>query len=145
MGAVVGCIGSMQALEAIKILTQTGTSLNGRMFIYDGLDFQTRVIKMRPRQVHSCEMCNFVLREKLNLSEEKCRVKLNEFDYLQFCGTANYNDKTVGVNLLDPCTQRITCDEFVRVFNQEKDLLIDVRPECQFKICSLPNSLSKKK
>ena len=52
MGPVVGCIGSMQALDAIKILTHTSSSLSGRMFIYDGLDFQTR-----PRQVHACEMC----------------------------------------------------------------------------------------
>lgn len=142
MGPVVGCIGSMQALEAIKILTETGTTLNGRMLIFDGLDFLTRVVKMRPRQVHTCEMCNFVFKEALNLSEDKCRLKLNEYDYLQFCGTLNYNDKSLGVNLLDANTQRITCEEFSRIFNEEKDLLIDVRPECQFKICSLPNSKS---
>ena len=149
MGPVVGCIGSMQALEAIKILTHTGSSLSGRMFIYDGLDFQTRVIKLRARQVHACEMCKFVVCESLNLmSEEKCRKKLNEFDYEFFCGlngtnaNRSYTDKSVSVNLLDPATQRVTCDEFARVFNWESDLLIDVRPECQFKICSLPHSLS---
>ena len=77
-----------------------------------------------------------------------CRKKLNEFDFAFFCvlnGTnanISYTDKSVSVNLLNPTTQRLMCDEFGRVFNWESDLLIDVRPDCQFKICSLPHSLS---
>lgn len=42
---VVGVIGSMQALEAIKLLTKTGTSLAGRLMLYDGLQLAWRELK----------------------------------------------------------------------------------------------------
>ena len=37
LGALTGIIGSMQALEVIKEITGTGTSLAGRLLMYDSL------------------------------------------------------------------------------------------------------------
>lgn len=42
---LVGIIGSMQALEAIKLIAQTGTVLSGRLQVFDGLGMQWREIK----------------------------------------------------------------------------------------------------
>ncbi len=148
LGPVVGMIGSIQALEAIKILANIGTSLNGRMLIFDGLDFQTRLIKLRPRQSNNCLMCKSLLNNS-ELTEEQINEILNKFDYNLFCGVSNYNDKTLDINLLDPNTQRVSCDFYFKEIysnnqNKEKEhLLIDVRPKCQFKICSLNDSISK--
>ena len=118
--------------------------LNGRMLIFDGLDFQTRIIKLRPRQIENCIMCKNV---KENLTIEQITDILNSFDYNFFCGVSNYNDKTLSINILDE-TQRITCLEYKELSknsnNADSHLLVDVRPKCQFQICSLPNSLSKK-
>ena len=47
LGALTGVMGSMQALEVIKELTGTGTSLAGRLFIYDALDARARTITLR--------------------------------------------------------------------------------------------------
>ncbi|MGV8997525.1 MAG: HesA/MoeB/ThiF family protein [Parvibaculaceae bacterium] len=44
LGALVGVIGSMMALEVIKEITGAGTSLAGRLLIYDALDMRMRVI-----------------------------------------------------------------------------------------------------
>lgn len=46
VGALAGVIGSMMALEAIKLITGAGEPLLGRLLIYDGLSGQTRTVKV---------------------------------------------------------------------------------------------------
>ena len=46
MGALAGVIGSMMALEAIKLITGAGTSLAGRLMIYDALAGETRTVRI---------------------------------------------------------------------------------------------------
>jgi adenylyltransferase/sulfurtransferase len=49
LGVLPGIIGSMQANEAIKVIVGTGTSLSGRLMIFDSLDFSTHFLKLNPR------------------------------------------------------------------------------------------------
>lgn len=44
-----GVVGSMMALEAVKVITGAGAALRGEMVIYDGLWSETRKIKLHPR------------------------------------------------------------------------------------------------
>ncbi len=46
VGALAGVIGSMMALEAIKLITGAGEPLVGRMMIYDGLSGETRTVRV---------------------------------------------------------------------------------------------------
>jgi len=46
IGALAGVIGSMMALEAIKVITGAGEALTGRLLIYDALAAQTRTVKI---------------------------------------------------------------------------------------------------
>jgi molybdopterin/thiamine biosynthesis adenylyltransferase len=46
VGALGGVIGSMMALEAVKLLTGAGTSLTGRLLIYDALTANTRTVRI---------------------------------------------------------------------------------------------------
>jgi molybdopterin/thiamine biosynthesis adenylyltransferase len=46
VGALAGVIGSMMALEAIKLIVGAGEALAGRLLIYDGLAGQTRTVKI---------------------------------------------------------------------------------------------------
>jgi len=52
---LVGIIGSMQALEAIKLLTGTGQSACGRLILFDGLTLQWREIKTTKDE--RCPVC----------------------------------------------------------------------------------------
>ncbi len=52
---LVGIIGSVQALEAIKILTGAGDSLHGRLLILDALQMQWRSLNIKPDP--QCEVC----------------------------------------------------------------------------------------
>jgi molybdopterin/thiamine biosynthesis adenylyltransferase len=46
VGALAGVIGSMMALEAIKLITGAGEALVGRLLIYDGLAGETRTVRI---------------------------------------------------------------------------------------------------
>lgn len=56
LAPVVGIIGAMQALEAIKILTGIGTSLCGRLLLMDGRDMQWR--ELRLARDPNCPACS---------------------------------------------------------------------------------------
>ncbi|MBO3697384.1 molybdopterin-synthase adenylyltransferase MoeB [Roseivirga sp. E12] len=47
LGVLPGIIGSMQANEAIKIITGVGESLAGKLFLYDALDVSTRTLNVQ--------------------------------------------------------------------------------------------------
>ncbi|MGH1367812.1 MAG: HesA/MoeB/ThiF family protein [Maritimibacter sp.] len=55
VGPLPGVIGSMMAVEAIKVITGAGESLAGRLMIYDALYGETRFIKVKKRE--DCPVC----------------------------------------------------------------------------------------
>jgi molybdopterin/thiamine biosynthesis adenylyltransferase len=46
VGALTGVVGSMMALEAVKLLTGAGQPLAGRLWVYDGLAGTSRTVKL---------------------------------------------------------------------------------------------------
>ena len=56
LGAMVGVIGSLQALEALKYITGAGELLTGKMLIFDGLTMKSRLVGLG-KQVESCKVC----------------------------------------------------------------------------------------
>ena len=55
VGALAGVIGSMMALEAVKLITGAGESLTGRLLIYDALSAETRTVRISPEP--TCPIC----------------------------------------------------------------------------------------
>lgn len=55
LGALAGVMGSLQAVEVVKEILGLGTSLAGRLMIYDALDARTRTLKI-PRDP-ACALC----------------------------------------------------------------------------------------
>lgn len=47
IGALTGVVGSLQALEVIKEITGAGTSLAGKLLIYDALDTRFRTVRLK--------------------------------------------------------------------------------------------------
>ena len=56
LGAAVGVLGSIQALEAIKYILDIGDLLAGRLLIFDGLSMNFHYAKM-PESNSSCPVC----------------------------------------------------------------------------------------
>ena len=55
LGPLPGVIGSMMAVEAVKIISGAGAPLRGQMLIYDALYGETRTISLKPRA--DCPIC----------------------------------------------------------------------------------------
>jgi sulfur-carrier protein adenylyltransferase/sulfurtransferase len=47
LGVLPGIIGSMQALEVIKVITGVGEILNGRLYTFDALTFESRILNFK--------------------------------------------------------------------------------------------------
>jgi molybdopterin-synthase adenylyltransferase len=55
LAPLVGVIGSIQAIEAIKVLTGAGTPLAGRLMLFDALEMEWRTITLKPDP--ACPIC----------------------------------------------------------------------------------------
>ena len=121
-GPVVGVIGSMQALETVKILSGMGTSFSGVMMLFDGAEGRARNIKLRGRV------------------EDKVKEVTSLVDYVQFCGAAA-TDKEAGVSLVGP-EDRVSVHHLQGVLRTGDCVVVDVRAETETEICRLEPSLN---
>jgi molybdopterin/thiamine biosynthesis adenylyltransferase len=55
VGALAGVVGSVMALEAIKLITSAGEPLLGRLLLYDGLEGDSRTVRLNPDP--GCPVC----------------------------------------------------------------------------------------
>lgn len=72
LGVLPGIIGSLQALEVIKVITGVGETLSGRFFIFDALNFETRTFNIKRNSDNPLNGNNPTIKELI--------------DYEQFCG-----------------------------------------------------------
>uniref|UniRef100_A0A9J2Q3B5 Adenylyltransferase and sulfurtransferase MOCS3 homolog n=1 Tax=Ascaris lumbricoides TaxID=6252 RepID=A0A9J2Q3B5_ASCLU len=125
LGPVVGVIGSMQALEIIKIAAGLKPSFSGRLFLFDGQRGETRNVRLRSRR-SDCAICGKTPSVK-GLS-----------DCVVFCGMS-VDGKTPRVKVLKE-SERITATELAN--STLSPILIDVRPKNQFEIAHLSNAIN---
>lgn len=126
IGPVTGVIGSLQALEVIKIITGLGPSYSKKMFVFDGLTGDLRIFKLRGKKI-DCEVCG----------KNPSVTKL--IDYELFCNV-KASDKDMAVSVLSD-SERVCCAEYKRILaSGVPHILIDVRSENEMSICCLPNA-----
>nr|CAI5855134.1 unnamed protein product [Callosobruchus analis] len=118
LGPVPGVIGVLQALEAIKILLGSSDVLSGRLLLFDGSATTFRNVKLRPNGSNP--------------------TITKPIDYEQFCG-ASAHDKITNINLLVD-EEQIDVRDFPK--NWQKNVVIDVRPELEFNMCRLPDTVN---
>jgi len=78
LGVLPGVVGVLQATEAIKIITGIGTTLKGRLLLYNALDLTFRTVKVRRNP-------------KWAVGAEHPDVK-GLVDYEQFCGLKRHGE-----------------------------------------------------
>ncbi|XP_041350607.1 adenylyltransferase and sulfurtransferase MOCS3-like [Gigantopelta aegis] len=126
LGVVPGIIGCLEALEAIKIVANIGTTYFQRLLLFDALDLSFRTIKLRPHQP-TCLVCG----DKPTITEL--------IDYEQFCG-ARATDKDRSKNILTS-DERISVKRYKEMLERNiPHLLIDVRTPVEMEICQLPHT-----
>jgi sulfur-carrier protein adenylyltransferase/sulfurtransferase len=109
LGVLPGIVGSLQALEVIKLLLGKGDSLIGRLLVFDALQMKFR--ELRQRKDPDCPICG-----------ENPRIR-DLVDYEEFCGVPKQRaqDTASGV-------PTITVEELKRLFDENSHVFVlDVR------------------
>jgi adenylyltransferase/sulfurtransferase len=124
IGVLPGIIGSLQALEVIKVITGVGEPLSGRLFIFDALSFSSRVLMVR--------------RDPSNPLNGENPTQTELIDYQEFCGVGHVEeeyDEQVQV-------QGISVAELNRLQIEGADYqLIDVRDPHEYDIVNIKGEL----
>jgi len=125
LGPIVGIIGSLQALEVIKIIVTGQSSFAGYLWLFDGLEARARTICLREK-LPGCAICG----------KEPTITELQEYE--QFCGSGP-TDKIKSLSILSS-VDRISVKEFDELRKKSQGqtpLLVDVRPSNEFEICHI--------
>ncbi len=123
IGVLPGIIGSMQALEVIKVITGVGKTLSGRLFLYDAATFETRTLKVR--------------RSKNNPLNGENPTQTSLIDYEQFCDV-----KLPGASLDQQPVKEVTVRNLQSLIKKGADFqLIDVREPYEYEIVNIEGEL----
>ncbi|MBK7936532.1 MAG: molybdopterin-synthase adenylyltransferase MoeB [Lewinellaceae bacterium] len=114
LGVLPGIIGSLQALEVIKVVTEIGEILDGRLYVFDALNFRSRTFNIERRADNPLNGKNPTITKLI--------------DYEHFCGT-----KTP-----ERPVKEITVQEFLQwQAKGEKFQLIDVREPHEYEAANI--------
>ncbi len=109
LGVLPGIIGSLQALEVIKVVTGVGDPLSGKLYTFDALSFQSRTFTIKRRDTNP-----------LNGTHP---TQFELIDYEQFCG----------MRAVDRKVKEMEVEEFFeRKDRGEEFQLIDVREPYEY-------------
>jgi adenylyltransferase and sulfurtransferase len=133
LGPVVGVMGVLQALEAIKVLTAGPPSpdkaVTPAMLLFSAMgDTPFRSVRMRGRR-KGCFACS----DDAGLTLDEMTSSM---DYVQFCGVRQ------PVSLLRD-DERVTAEEYQGLMrNSKSPVLLDVREKEHFDLCNIPGSIN---
>lgn len=129
LGAAVGVIGVLQALETLKIILNMPDIISGRLLLFDGMETKFHNVRLRSKNA-DCVICGQ-------------HPTIHELiDYEEFCG-AKANDKEPNLNLLKR-EERISVEEYNEIIkvDSKSRILIDVRSPEEYEICHIQNSIN---
>jgi adenylyltransferase/sulfurtransferase len=114
-------IGSIQATEAVKLMTGRGRPLIGRLKLYDALEMEFKTIRVRKDP--GCPVCG----------ENPTVTEL--IDYEEFCGLSRGEEDTE----LQGQVPSVTPEELARQMKSDQQpVVVDVREPFEVEISDLP-------
>ena len=122
LGVLPGIIGSLQAMETIKLILGQGSSLVGRLLLFDAVNMKFRELKLRKSP--DCPICgvNPTVKELI--------------DYDEFCGIRGEEvEAKITVPELTPVQVKKMMDE------KKPFVLVDVREPHEYEICKIEGSI----
>ncbi len=120
LGILPGMIGVIQATETVKIILGNGTTLSGRLVLYNALDMKFRELKLRPNPI---------------------RPVINKLiDYEQFCGIPQAKAEEAKQQME---IQEMTVKELKALLDSgaQDFVLLDVRNPNEYEIAQIPGSV----
>jgi len=122
LGVLPGIIGSGQAMETIKLLLGVGSSLAGRLLIFDALEMTWREVRLRRNP--ECPVCG----------DEPTQTEL--IDYELFCGVKS--DPSGGREVAEGEVEEVDPVAVVALLESDTPpLLLDVRESWEWAVSNL--------
>jgi len=123
LGVLPGIVGSIQAMETIKLILGTGDPLVGRLLLFDALAMRFRELKLKRNP--DCPMCG----------DHRTITKL--IDYEEFCGIRGEEAPamTDGMREISATELKARQDRGDNLF------VLDVREPHEYQICNLNGKL----
>jgi molybdopterin/thiamine biosynthesis adenylyltransferase/rhodanese-related sulfurtransferase len=122
LGVLPGIVGSIQAMETIKLILGAGDTLVGRLLLFDALQMRFRELKLRKNP--DCPVCG----------DHPTVTKL--IDYQEFCGIRGEEAaSTVSVPEITPRDLKARLDRGDDLY------ILDVREPHEYQICHLNGHL----
>jgi molybdopterin/thiamine biosynthesis adenylyltransferase/rhodanese-related sulfurtransferase len=123
LGVLPGIVGSLQAMETIKLILGIGQPLVGRLLLFDALAMRFRELRLRKNP--SCPVCG----ERPTIT--------GLIDYEEFCGIRGEETEPVtnGIPEITPVELKTRLDRGDDLF------ILDVREPHEYQICNLNGHL----
>ena len=123
LGVLPGIIGSLQALETIKLILGRGDSLVGRLLLFDALTLKFGELRLRKNS--NCAICG-------------AHRKIHKLiDYNEFCGVRGEEEPEMDLHVPE-----ITARELKdRLDRGDEVFILDVREPHEYQICNLKGHL----
>jgi sulfur-carrier protein adenylyltransferase/sulfurtransferase len=123
LGVLPGIVGSIQAMETIKLILGTGEPLVGRLLLFDALAMRFRELKLKKNP--DCSLCG----------DHRTITKL--IDYEEFCGIRGEEAPA----MTDGIQEISATDLKARQDRGDKLFILDVREPHEYQICNLNGKL----
>src|ERR1700680_2769576 len=123
LGVLPGIVGSIQAMETIKLILGTGEPLVGRLLLFDALAMRFRELKLKRNP--DCPLCG------------DHRTLTTLIDYEEFCGIRG----EAAPGLTDGIPEITATELKARQDRGDKLFILDVREPHEYQICNLNGKL----
>jgi adenylyltransferase/sulfurtransferase len=123
LGVLPGIVGSIQAMETIKLILGAGDHLVGRLLLFDALGMKFRELKLRKNP--DCPMCG------------KNRTIHQLIDYYEFCGVRGEEAPAPDLHVPEMTPRELKA----RLDRGDEVYILDVREPHEYQICNLKGHL----
>jgi len=123
LGVLPGIVGSIQAMETIKLILGRGRNLTGRLLLFDALEMAFSEVKLRKNP--NCPLCG----------ENRTIHKL--IDYNEFCGVRGEEAPAPDLKVPEITPRQLK----VRLERGDRLFILDVREPHEYQICNLRGHL----
>jgi adenylyltransferase and sulfurtransferase len=142
LGPVPGLIGTLQAMETLKVLTGFGVTMHNKLLMYDGAASTFFTVRKPARRV-DCPVCG-----------DHATIQSMEDSQRDIAATRGPGSNVASPPLAAPFNNgmdstkmdadtNVTCLEYARIRELgQSHVLLDVRVEEQFAMCALPGAVN---
>jgi adenylyltransferase/sulfurtransferase len=143
LGAVPGVVGTLMAVEALKVAGGFGRPLRQRLCVYDAFSGRFRTVRLAPRRP-ACIVCGPQPAVR-SMADSAAWAERNGIGAALRCPAAALRQarlRAESATRLGPQHRCAAAELAAALREAERPLVVDVRPEKEFRICAVEGALN---